>query len=231
MFLPLTQRQGQVPSGTIMKPRAACGQFPQNAQSTGFQNGRNGRDGTDGRNQAADSPRAERDQAARPIDAGRRGRGLRIDRRQQFEKGRARQRRREHIALRRADAALAQRNHLLERLDALGDDVHAHVARKIDQGFDDGHRGGFVPERVDEHLVDLDDVDAELEHVGQTGMPCPDVVDRNLDSQSLQSRDHAAGRCQAVERLTLGDFKHNLRQPASASLQKSRAHPKRCRRP
>ena len=39
-----------------------------------------------------------------------------------------------------------------------------------------------------------------------------DVVDRDLDPQSLQRRDHAAGRGQVFERLPLGHFEHDLGQ-------------------
>ena len=74
-----------------------------------------------------------------------------------------------------------------------------------------------MPERVDEHLVDLDVVDAELEHIGQAAVAGADIVDRNLAAEFLQRRDHAPRRCQVVERLALGDFKHDLRQPRSAS--------------
>ena len=51
---------------------------------------------------------------------------------------------------------------LLETLDALGDDFHAHVLRKINQRLDDGVGVAVGADRVNEHLVDLDDVDAKL---------------------------------------------------------------------
>jgi hypothetical protein len=42
------------------------------------------------------------------------------------------QRRREYIALRRADADLAQMDQLLESFRAVGHHVHAHIVRKFD---------------------------------------------------------------------------------------------------
>ena len=43
----------------------------------------------------------------------------------------------EHITLCRADPALAQMGYLVEDLDALGDDLQAHVLGEVDQLFDD----------------------------------------------------------------------------------------------
>ena len=56
-------------------------------------------------------------------------------------------------------------HHLLEALDALRDHVHPRVLREVDERSDDGVGVAVGAERIDEHLVDLDDVDAELEHV------------------------------------------------------------------
>src|SRR5205809_7792862 len=81
---------------------------------------------------------------------------------------RPRQWRREDVALAEVDAALAQEFDLLEGLDAFGEDLDAHVARKVDQRLDDGGRVTFRADGIDEQLVDLDVVYGELEHVGQT---------------------------------------------------------------
>src|SRR4051794_34964734 len=66
----------------------------------------------------------------RDTDAGPRRR-QRVGRLDQLQKGRARQRRSEHEALRRADAVVAQVGDLLEVLDALGNDRHAQIAREV----------------------------------------------------------------------------------------------------
>ena len=82
-----------------------------------------------------------------------------------------------------------------------------------------------VPMRVDEHLVDLDDVDAELEHVGQAAVAGADVVDRDAHAEALQGGDDAAGLGQVLDRIALGHFQHDLRQIESASRRKYRARP------
>ena len=69
-------------------------------------------------------------------------------------------------------------NDLLEILHALGDDFHAHVVSQIDQRLDDRRRIAIDADGVDKHLVDLDDIDAELEHVGKATMAGADIVDR-----------------------------------------------------
>ena len=69
-------------------------------------------------------------------------------------------------ALRRTDAVVAQVDDLLEILHALGDDLHPQIAREIHQRLDDRLRMRLGADRIDEHLVDLDDVDAELEDIG-----------------------------------------------------------------
>src|SRR5262249_16454479 len=67
-------------------------------------------------------------------------------------------------------------------------------------------------DRVDEHLVDLDDVNAELEDMRQAVVACADVVERDLAAEPLQRGDDATRRGKIVERLPLGDLEHDLRQ-------------------
>src|SRR5262245_20027126 len=83
----------------------------------------------------------------------------------------SRKRRGEHVTLRGAHAKRPQMHHLLEILDAFGHHIHAHVARKIDERFDDGGGIAVRADSIHEHLVDLDDVDPEREHVGKPAVP------------------------------------------------------------
>ena len=161
---------------------------------------------------SGDAAAACSDHVGRRLGAlpGRSERRLRIGGVQQFEERGTRQRRREHVALRLADAAFAQVLHLLEGLDPLGDDLHAHVAPEADQRLDDRGRIAFGADRIDEHLVDLDEVDAELEHVGEPAVPGADIVDPDMHAEPLQRGDHAARHGEVFERLALGDFEQHL---------------------
>src|SRR6185312_2700038 len=131
--------------------------------------GRSGLCGFDGRQNVAASGRV----LAPLVPPGR----DRVDRLDQLQEGAARQGRREDVALRRANADFAQVHDLLEVFHTFGNDVHAHVVGEVDQSLDDGGRVAVGADGIDEHLVDLDDVDAELEHVGQPAVAGADVVD------------------------------------------------------
>ena len=64
---------------------------------------------------------------------------------------------------------------------------------------------------VDEYLVDLDDVDAELEHIGQPAVAGPDVIDGDAHAKPLESRDGLPCRGEIFDRVALGHFQHHLR--------------------
>src|SRR5581483_2010521 len=113
------------------------------------------------------------------------------------------QRRGKDVALRRAHAELAQVHDLLEVLHAFRNHVHAHVVREVDQGLDDGGRIAVGADGVDEHLVDLDDVDAELEDVGQPAVAGADVVDGDAYAETLQRSDDLPGLGQVLDRIAL----------------------------
>src|SRR4029077_4897029 len=95
----------------------------------------------------------------------------------------------EDVSLRQTHAERAQVHHLLEIFDAFGDHIHAHVARKIDQGFDNGCRVAIGADGIHEYLVDLDDVDAKLEHVRKPAVAGTDIVDCNAHAETLQGGD------------------------------------------
>src|SRR3954470_23555614 len=78
---------------------------------------------------------------------------------------RAGKRTREGIALGEENAAVAQVLHLLDVLDAFGEDLHAHAVCQFDQRLDDRRGIALRSNGIDEHLVDLDAVSAELEKV------------------------------------------------------------------
>ncbi|MSP33253.1 MAG: hypothetical protein EXR03_10650 [Pseudolabrys sp.] len=86
--------------------------------------------------------------------------------------------------------------------------------REVDQGLDDGGGVAVGADGVDEHLIDLDDVDAELEHVGQpavTGAGA-DVVDGDAHAEPLEGGDDLTGFGEVFDRVALGQFQHDLRQ-------------------
>jgi hypothetical protein len=84
------------------------------------------------------------------------------------------------------NAAIAQRDDLIEILHAFRDNFHPQIAGEIDEGFDDGRGIALGAHGIHEHLVDLDDISAEPEDVGQAIMPGADVVDRDPHADSLQ---------------------------------------------
>ena len=102
--------------------------------------------------------------------------------------------------------------HLLESLDALGHHIHAHVVREIDQRLDDGGGVAVGADGIDEHLVDLDDVDAELEHVGEPAVAGADIVDGDAHAQTLQRGDDLARLGEILDRVAFGHLKDDLRQ-------------------
>ena len=67
--------------------------------------------------------------------------------------------------------------------------------------FDDLGRVVLGQDAVDEHLVDLDRVGAELEHVGQAAVAGADIVDRDTASEFLQAGDDPA---RAASRFSSG---------------------------
>src|SRR5262249_57107182 len=103
-----------------------------------------------------------------------------------------------------------QMHNLLEILDALGNHIHAHVARKIDKCLDDGRRIAISTDGIHEHLVNLDDINTELQHVGQAAMACAHIIDCDANAETLQGRDGLPGFGEILDRITLGDFEYDL---------------------
>src|SRR5262245_2919375 len=101
-------------------------------------------------------------------------------------------------------------HHLLEIPDAFGHHIHAHVARKIDERFDDGGGIAVGADRIHEHLVDLDDVDPELEHVGKPAVPSADIVDRDSHTKALQGGNSLPRFGKVLDRVALCYFQHHL---------------------
>src|SRR6202008_2430373 len=112
----------------------------------------------------------------------------------------------------RAHAERAQVHDLLEILHALGNHVHAHVPRQIDQRLDDGGRVTVGADGIHKHLVDFDDVDTKLEHIGKPAVAGADVVDGDAHAQSLQSCNDLTGFREILDRVALGHFQHDLRK-------------------
>src|SRR5262245_50245261 len=121
-----------------------------------------------------------------------------------------RKRRGEYVALRGAHAKRPQVHHLFEILDAFGDHIHAHVARKVDERFDDGGGIAIGADSIHEDLVDLDDVDPELEHVGQPAVAGADVIDRDTHTKALQGGNDLPRFGKVLDRVAFGYFQHHL---------------------
>ncbi len=119
-----------------------------------------------------------------PLRSGRRR--IRIHGVHELDEGRTRQRGGKDKTLHGADALFAQVDDLFEILHTFGDDVHAQVAGELDQGPDDGLGMRLRLDRFDEQSVDLDDVDAELEDVGEAAMAGADVVEGDPAAKRLQ---------------------------------------------
>ena len=89
----------------------------------------------------------------------------RIDCLNQLQKRRCRKRRRKNMPLSRLYPELAQENYLFEALHSFRNDIHAHVASESNQCFDDRDRVAVRSDGIDEDLVDLDEVGAQLEDI------------------------------------------------------------------
>src|SRR5262249_29872950 len=109
-----------------------------------------------------------------------------------------------------AHAKLPQMHHLLEILDAFCHHIHAHVARQVDERFDDGGGIAVGADRIHEHLVDLDDVDPELEHVGKAAVAGADVIDRDTHAKALQRSNNLPRFGKVLNRVAFGYFQHHL---------------------
>ena len=101
---------------------------------------------------------------------------------------------------------------LLEGLHPLGDNFQAHVASKAYQRVQDGGGITFSSNGINKHLVNLDEVDAELEHVGQPAVTGAEIIDPDTQTEALQCGDHAARRGEILERLALSHFEQHLGQ-------------------
>src|SRR4029079_10328943 len=124
----------------------------------------------------------------------------------------SRQRGCEDVTLSRAHAKRTQVHNLLEIFDPLRNHIHAHVACEIDKRLDDSRRVAISADGVHEHLVNLDDIDTELQHIGKTAVTGPYIVDCNADAETLQSGNRLAGFSEVFYWIPLGDFEYDLRE-------------------
>ncbi|MNJ64230.1 hypothetical protein D3C77_601740 [compost metagenome] len=93
------------------------------------------------------------------------------------------------------------------RFHAFGDHLHAQRARQFDdvEGHQAGRRVGA--QRVDEHLVDLQEIQFVSRQVRKIGVSCAEIVDRHAEAARAHSQQHIArffGRHQPA----LGDLEH-----------------------
>src|SRR3954468_7625127 len=89
------------------------------------------------------------------------------------------------VALDLVDPERAEQVVLLHLLDALRDDAEAQRVGDVNDGTYDGSVGRAPRDAGDERLVDLDLVDRQALEVGQRGVAGPEVVDGDLDPESV----------------------------------------------
>ena len=65
---------------------------------------------------------------------------------------------------------------------------------------------------IHEHLVDLDDIDAKLEHIGKAAVAGADVVDGDPHAQSLQGSNDLPGFREVLNGVAFGHLQHHLRK-------------------
>src|SRR2546423_867555 len=73
----------------------------------------------------------------------------RMGRFQELAEQRTGQWRGESVTLCQANSPFTEVFHLIEVFDTLGEDLHSHAARELDQGFDDRRRVPLGADRVD----------------------------------------------------------------------------------
>jgi hypothetical protein len=105
---------------------------------------------------------------------------------QQFGDDASRNRARIEIALAKAAAHHLQALGLPLRFDALGDDLHAEAVGDPDQRLDDHAAPGAAFDAADEGAVDLDDVDREIQQMGQRGEAGAEIVERDENAPLAQ---------------------------------------------
>ena len=79
-------------------------------------------------------------------------------------------------------AARDQRGHLLVGLDAFRMDLHLQLAGELHEHPHDGVCSRIAADRVDEELVDLENVRAEPLNLREAAMADADVVDGDLEA-------------------------------------------------
>src|SRR5690606_31762393 len=89
---------------------------------------------------------------------------------------------REEEALEGIAAGPGQELVLLDRLDALGGDLHSARPGEVDDRANDRHAALAPVDPVDEGLVDLDPVDLEMTQMGEGGIAGPEIVEGDPDA-------------------------------------------------
>ena len=93
----------------------------------------------------------------------------------------------ERVALYLVAAHVGQHRDRVRRLDALGNDAQAELADQRDHRRDDRLAAPVVgAERIDERLVDLDDVRRQRLEIGEAAVSGAEIVDRNPDARRRQ---------------------------------------------
>lgn len=111
----------------------------------------------------------------------------------------------EQVALGPGHTECPQRVHLPLGLDSLGHDPKAEHLGEIHHGADDADADAVVLEPGHEGLVDLERVGGQLLEVGQSGVPGPEVVQRDVHAQVPQPL-HVVDVLARVQRPVLGDL-------------------------
>ena len=118
--------------------------------------------------------------------------------------------RRHQVSLAELHAGGGKRRALGLFLDAFGENGHRKLPAEPHQHLDHGPGRRIAADGIDEELVDLENVRAELLDVGQPAVTDADVVDRHLEAEAAQFGDARCRARQVVELFTLGHFEHDL---------------------
>jgi transcriptional regulator with XRE-family HTH domain len=97
---------------------------------------------------------------------------------------------------------------LAAQLDALGHGLDAErLAQRDDRVRERGFLGSFA-DILDEHTVDLDDIDREPSKVAQRGVAGPEVVERQPHPEQLELAEQVDGGVRVLHQRGLRDLQH-----------------------
>ena len=105
----------------------------------------------------------------------------------------------------------------MRRLDALGHDLRAELAGERRERGGQRTAVAIVVDPVDQRLVELDDLGAQLEHVAEAGVARAGVVDGEVRAGGRPRLHGPAHRLVVEDHLGLAQLEHQPRAPSRSA--------------